>query len=54
MLVITKQGLLATVAERWRLAYQRRDEWYPTPEGDRAKEIYRSLQTLSTTSKPGR
>jgi hypothetical protein len=49
-LVITKQGLLATVAERWRLTYHRRDEWFPTEEGRWAQQIHGSLQALPPTA----
>jgi hypothetical protein len=46
MRVITKQALLATVAERFRQAHQRRDEWIPMPEGGDASALYAKLTAL--------
>jgi hypothetical protein len=45
MRVITKQALLATVAERFREAHQRRGEWLPAAGGD-AAVIYSQLTAL--------
>ena len=45
MRVITKQALLATVAERFLEAHQRRGEWLPTAGGDFAA-IYSQLTAL--------
>jgi hypothetical protein len=46
MRVITKQSLLATVAERYRETYQRRGEWLPTAEGSQAAGIFAQLTAL--------
>lgn len=48
MRVITKQALLATVAERFREAHQRRSEWLPTASGDDSAAIYSRLTALPT------
>ncbi len=51
MRVITKQTLLATVAERFREAHQRRDEWIPTPEGGDASAHLRQTDGASRRTK---
>lgn len=50
MRVITKQSLIATVAERYREAHQRRGEWLPTAEGSQAAAIYAQLAALPTNA----
>ncbi len=51
MRVITKQALLATVAERFREAHQRRGEWLPTASGGDASAIYSLLIALPVEPK---
>jgi hypothetical protein len=46
MRVITKQALLATVAERFRESHQQRGEWLPTAVGGDAATIYARLTAL--------
>ena len=48
MRVITKQALLATVAERFRESHQRRGEWLPTATGESSAAIYAKLTNLPT------
>lgn len=50
MRVITKQTLLATAAERFREAHQRRGEWLPTATGADSAAIYAQLTALSPTA----
>ena len=47
MRVITKQTLIATAAERFRDAHQRRDEWMLTSDGSDAPAIYAKLSALA-------
>jgi hypothetical protein len=47
MRVISKQTLIATVAERFRADHQRRGEWQPTAEGGDASAIYTQLMAFS-------
>ena len=49
MRVVTKQALIATVAERFRDAHQRRGEW-TTPDGRDAPAIYAQLAALPATT----
>src|SRR5688572_32844883 len=46
MRVITKQTLIATAAERFREAHQRRGEWMLTADGSDAPAIYAALSAL--------
>lgn len=46
MRVITKQTLIATAAERFREAHQRRDEWLPSANGGDAAAIFAALTAL--------
>jgi hypothetical protein len=46
MRVITKHSLIATAAERFREAHQRRGEWLPSAEGSDAAGIYAQLTAL--------
>ena len=46
MRVIAKTDLIATAAERYREAYQRRGEWLPTATGDDPAAVYARLQML--------
>lgn len=46
MRVITKQALIATAAERFRDAHERRGEWLPTAEGGDAAAIFAKLTAL--------
>jgi hypothetical protein len=46
MVVITKRGLIASVAKRWQATYQRRDEWLPAPHHRATGEIYTTLLAL--------
>jgi hypothetical protein len=47
MRVVTKAALIATVAERYREAHQRRGEWMVAPDGSDAPAIYAQLASLS-------
>lgn len=46
MILFTKRGLIATVANRWRATYQRRDEWLPAPGQSATGAIYTALLAL--------
>lgn len=46
MRVIQKSALLATVADRYRDAHQRRGEWVPAPDGSDPSAVYAKLQQL--------
>lgn len=46
MRVITKRSLIATTAERYRAAFQRRGEWMATPDGHDPAALYRQLAAL--------
>lgn len=46
MRVITKRSLIATVADRYRAAYQRRGEWMATPDGHDSSALYQQLAAL--------
>lgn len=46
MVIVTKRGLLAAVAERWRSTYQRRDEWLPAPQVADTSVVYAALRAL--------
>ncbi len=46
MRVTTKQTLIATIAERFRDAHQRRGEWIPTADGRDAAAIFAKLAAL--------
>lgn len=50
MLLLTKQALIASAAERYREANQRRGEWLPTLDGSDAQAIYQRLKALPTTA----
>jgi hypothetical protein len=50
MRVITKQTLIATTADRFREAHQRRGEWYQTPEGSEAAAKFAKLAALPSES----
>ena len=47
MRVITKEALIATVAERYRETHQRRGEWTTPPDGSDAPAIYAQLAALA-------
>jgi hypothetical protein len=47
MQVIRKVDLIAQVAENWRLAHQRRNEWIVPEQGAHPKAMYERLLTLS-------
>jgi len=47
MRVITKKSLIATVAQRFREANQRRDDWLATDPGGDSAAIYAKLTALS-------
>ncbi|MEZ4863116.1 MAG: hypothetical protein R3C14_17485 [Caldilineaceae bacterium] len=46
MIVVTKQKLIATVAERWQAAHQRRGEWFSTPTLADVQRIHAALVEL--------
>lgn len=46
MHLVTKQMLVATAAERYREAHQRRGEWLPTHDGSAPQAIYERLKAL--------
>jgi len=46
MRVVNKTALIATVAQRFRESYQRRDEWVPTEQGGDSAAIYAKLSAL--------
>ena len=46
MVIVTKRGLIATVAERWRATYQRRGEWLLAPQVADTGTVYAALQAL--------
>lgn len=46
MRVVTKAALIATVAERYREAHQRRGEWTITADGKDAPTVYARLAAL--------
>jgi hypothetical protein len=50
MQVVTKASLIATVAERFRQAHQRRSEWLPTATGEDARAIFAALTALPPTA----
>jgi hypothetical protein len=50
MHLVTKESLIATAAERYREAYQRRTEWLPAPDGKDAEAIYQQLKALPATT----
>jgi hypothetical protein len=46
MRVINKKALISTAAQRFREAYQRREDWLPTEQGGDASLIYQKLAGL--------
>lgn len=46
MHLVTKQALVATAAERYREAHQRRGEWLPARDGSDPQAIYEQLKAL--------
>lgn len=52
MLLVTKQALVSTAAERYREANQRRGEWLPVHDGSDPQAIYQQLKALPTGSDP--
>jgi hypothetical protein len=50
MRVITKEALIATVAERYRETHQRRGEWTTSPDGSDAPAIYAKLAALPASA----
>lgn len=46
MVIVTKQKLIATVAERWQATYQRREEWLPAPQVTATNAVYTALRAL--------
>ncbi len=50
MLLVTKQNLIATAAERYREAHQRRGEWLPTLDGSDPQAVYAQLRALPATA----
>lgn len=50
MVLVTKRGLIATVANRWRATYQRRDEWLSTPQCPSTAAVYTALLALPATA----
>jgi hypothetical protein len=50
MRVVTKKTLIATVAQRFRETYLRRDEWLPTDQGGDSGAIYAKLSALPVTA----
>lgn len=46
MVIVTKHKLIATVAERWRVTYQRREEWLPAPQVADTGAVYAALRAL--------
>jgi hypothetical protein len=50
MHLITKQALLASVAERFREAHTRRGVWLPALDGSNPEETFAQLQALPTTA----
>jgi hypothetical protein len=50
MRVVTKQALIATVAERFRETHQRRSEWLLTAGGADAAVVYAQLIALPTNT----
>lgn len=50
MVPVTKRGLIATVAHRWRATYQRRDEWLVAPQRPDTAAVYRALLALPVTA----
>lgn len=50
MVLVTKRGLIATVANRWRATYQRRDEWLPAPHQPATGAVHTALLALPATA----
>jgi hypothetical protein len=50
MRVITKQALIATMAERWHATYFRRGRWLPLSSGADPSAIYEQLRELPSTA----
>jgi hypothetical protein len=46
MELITKRGLIQSVAERYRQAHTRRGQWLPGMDGRQPEEVYAQLQAL--------
>ena len=46
MRLISKDRLIATVAQRWRDAHQRRGQWLPATSGPDPQQVYRLLMEL--------
>lgn len=50
MVIVTKQKLIATVAERWRATYQRREEWLLASQVAATGDVYAALCALPTSA----
>ncbi|MCC6167608.1 MAG: hypothetical protein IT329_10305 [Caldilineaceae bacterium] len=51
MHLVTKQMLVATAAERYREAHQRRGEWLSTHDGSDPQTIYERLKALPAAAR---
>lgn len=50
MILVTKRGLIATAAQRWKATYQRRNEWLSAPQQPATGAVYTALLALPTNA----